>query len=85
MHLTETNQVGYSPVIFGGLVALSALALILADQLLMPQIDATNTSNLNVQTFFRVLAAIVVIVSGAFALTRRGRSAPVAAAETGDD
>lgn len=85
MHLAESNQVGYNPVIFGGLVALSVLALILADQLLMPQIDATNTSNLKVQTFFRVLAAVVVFVSGAFALTRRGRSAPVATAESGDD
>jgi len=84
LHLTETNQVGYHPAIFGGLIGLSVIALILADQLLLPQIDATNTSNLKVQAFFRVLAAIVIIISVAFGLSRRGRSAPVVA-EAGDD
>ena len=75
MDLTESNQIGYNPAIFGGLIGLSVVALVLADQLLMPQIDATNTSTLKVQTFFRVLAALVILVSVGFGLTRRGRRA----------
>jgi MFS family permease len=84
LHQTESNQIGYNPVVFGGLIGLSGVALILADQLLMPQIDATNASNLKVQTFFRVLAAIIVVASLAFGLLRRGRIAPTPA-PSGDD
>ncbi len=84
MDLQESNQIGYSPVIFGGLVGLSAITLILADQLLLPQLDATNTSSLKIQTFFRVLAIIVLVVSVAFGLTRRRRDVP-GLAEMGDD
>jgi hypothetical protein len=84
MHLTESNQIGYNPLVFGGLIGLSALALILADQLLMPQIDATNTSNLKVQTFFRVLAALVLLITTVFAFTRRGRIS-ASNAPAGDD
>lgn len=84
LHLSESNQIGYNPVVFSGLVGLSILTLILADQLLMPQIDATNTSNLKIQTFFRILAAVVVLASVAFGLARRGRTIPVTE-PTGDN
>ncbi len=84
LHMTESNQIAYKPLVFGGLVGLSIIALILADQLLMPQIDAANTSNLKVQTFFRVLAALVAVISVAFGLLRRGRTVPTPAA-VGDD
>ncbi len=84
MDLTESNQIAYNPLIFGGLIGLSGIALILADQLLLPQLDATNTSSLKIQTFFRILAALVVLISVAFGLSRRGRSLPTSAS-AGDD
>ena len=84
LDMTESNQIGYNPFVFGGLIGLSVIALVLADQLLMPQIDASNTSNLKVQSFFRVLAALVVIISVAFGLLRRGRTVP-SPALSGDD
>lgn len=68
----ETRQPDYSPGIFWGLVGLSVAALIAADQFLLPAIDATNTSALKVQTFFRVLALIVVVVSAIFGFMHRG-------------
>ena len=73
MERIEVRQRDYSPGIFWSLVALSVAALVAADQFLMPAIDATNTSNLRVQTFFRLLALVVVGVSVAFGLSRRGR------------
>jgi MFS family permease len=73
MERIEVRQREYSPGIFWSLVALSVAALVAADQFLMPAIDATNTSNLKVQTFFRILALIVVGVSVAFGFSRRGR------------
>ncbi|HEY8601735.1 MAG TPA: MFS transporter [Thermomicrobiales bacterium] len=84
MNLTESNQIGYRPAIFGGLIGLSVIALVLADQLLLPQLDASNTSSLKIQTFFRALTAIVVLVSVAFGLSRRSRAVP-APASAGDD
>jgi MFS family permease len=81
LHLTESNQRSYHPAIFGGLIALSVAALIAADQFLTPTL---NTPQFNVQWFFRILALVIVVISGAFALTRRGRDVPMAA-EAGDD
>jgi MFS family permease len=72
MHLTESNQRGYHPAIFGGLIALSVGALVAADQFLTPTL---NTAQFSVQWFFRILALVIVVVSVGFALTRRGKSA----------
>jgi len=66
-----SNQRGYSPVIFGVLIAISVVALVLADQFLTPTL---NSATFNVQWFFRILALIIVVVSVGFALSRRGRS-----------
>ena len=63
-----TNQRGYSPVVFGVLIALSVIALVAADTFLTPTL---NTATFNVQWFFRILALIVVLVSVGFALLRR--------------
>ena len=81
MHLTESNQLGYRPLVFGILIAISVVALILADQLLTKNL---NTATFNVQWFFRILALLIVGITLAFALTRRGgpTAAPVGA---GDD
>ncbi len=65
-----SNQRGYSPVIFGSLIALSVVALVLADQFLTPTLNSTT---FNVQGFFRILALVIVVCSGGFALSRRGR------------
>jgi MFS family permease len=72
MHLTESNQRGYHPAIFGGLIALSVGALVAADQLLTPTL---NTAQFNVQWFFRILALVIVGTSVAFGISRRGKSA----------
>jgi len=66
-----SNQRGYSPVIFGTLIAISVIALVLADQFLTPTL---NSATFNVQWFFRILALIIVVASVGFALSRRGRS-----------
>jgi hypothetical protein len=62
------HQRGYSPVVLGVLVALSAIALIAADHYITP---ALNTKNFNVQWFFRILALIVAVACIGFALLRR--------------
>jgi MFS family permease len=64
------TQRGFSWPVFGGLVALSVVALILADQFLTPTL---NTPTFNVQWFFRLLALVVVVISVGYALTRRFR------------
>jgi MFS family permease len=84
LDMTESNQIGYNPFVFGGLIGLSVIALVLADQLLMPQIDASNTSSLKAQSFFRVLAALIVIISVAFGMVRCGRTVS-SPAVSGDD
>ena len=71
MHLTESNQRGYHPAIFGGLIALTVGALVAADQLLT---STLNTAQFNVQWFFRILTLVIVVVSVGFALTRRGKA-----------
>jgi len=81
MDLTESNQIGYRPLVFGILIGISVVALILADQLLTKNL---NTATFNVQWFFRILALAIVVISVGFALTRRGQAAPMAA-EAGDD
>ncbi len=65
-----SNQRGYSPVIFGSLIALSVVALVLADQFLTPTL---SSATFNVQGFFRLLALVIVVCAGGFALSRRGR------------
>jgi len=62
------HQRGYSPVVLGVLVALTAIALIAADHFITP---ALNTKNFNVQWFFRILALIVAVAVIGFALLRR--------------
>jgi MFS family permease len=62
------HQRGYSPVVFGVLIALSAIALIAADHYITPTL---NTKNFNVQWFFRILALIVALTCVTFALVRR--------------
>jgi MFS family permease len=61
-------QRSYSPYVFYPLVALSVIGLVLADQLLTPTL---NTSNFNVQWFFRILALVVLVVSVGYAISRR--------------
>jgi len=68
MQLQVTNQRGYSPSIFWSLIGLSIIALILADQFLTPTL---NTSNFNVQWFFRILALIIVLCGVLFAFLKR--------------
>jgi MFS family permease len=82
MNLTESNQIGYRPLIFGILIAITVVALILADQLLTKNL---NTATLNVQWFFRILALVIVVVTVGFALTRRGNAATVEPAATPGD
>lgn len=82
MDLTASNQRGYHPVIFGGLIALTVGALVAADQLLTPTL---NSPQLNVQWFFRILALVIVVTSVGFGLTRRGRAADIAPAATPGD
>ncbi|MBX6341343.1 MAG: MHS family MFS transporter [Thermomicrobiaceae bacterium] len=64
----ETRQREYSPAVFGGLVALSAVALVAADQFLTPTL---NTATFNVQWFFRILALVVAVAYAIMVLRRR--------------
>ncbi|MBX5445834.1 MFS transporter [Sphaerobacter sp.] len=64
----ETRQRGYSPAIFGSLVGLTIVALVAADQFLMPTL---NTETLNVQWFFRILALLVVVISAVVTVRHR--------------
>ncbi len=66
---TEASQRGFSPVIFGILVALSAIALILADQALTPKLSAQY----NLQWPARIFALLIAACIGGFALYRRSR------------
>ncbi|MFN8537090.1 MAG: hypothetical protein U0232_06390 [Thermomicrobiales bacterium] len=70
MHLTESNQRNYHPAIFGGLIALTAGALVAAD--LAADADVELAANSNVQWFFRILALVIIVTSVAFRLTRQG-------------
>jgi MFS family permease len=65
------TQRGFNWAIFLPLVALTAVALVLADQYITP---TQNTKSFDVQWFFRFLFAAVVVVTGAYALWRRGKS-----------
>lgn len=66
----QIAQRGFSWPVFVGLVALSAVALVLADQFLTPTL---NSPNFNVQWFFRLLALVVAVISIGYALMRRAR------------
>ena len=66
------------PAILALLVALSVIALILADQFVLVRL---NTPTFSVQWAFRIMLLLVVGISVLFALSRRGRSAAVS--ETG--
>jgi MFS family permease len=68
MNLQATNQRGYSPGVFWSLIGLSVAALLAADHWLTPTL---NTSTLNVQWFFRILALIVVLCGVLFAFLKR--------------
>ena len=83
MNLQATNQRGYSPAMFWSLIGLSAAALLAADHWLTPTL---NTSTLNVQWFFRILALIVAACGVLFAFLKRKHEEeePSQVALTGD-
>ncbi len=64
------TQRGFNWGIFLPLVALTVVALVLADQYITP---TQNTKSFDVQWFFRILLAVVTVVVVAYALWRRGR------------
>jgi MFS family permease len=68
------TQRGFAWPVFSGLVALSVVALLIADQFLTPTL---NTSAFNVQWFFRLLALVVVVLSLVYAAMRRLRHGAV--------
>jgi len=83
---TKTNQIAAEtyepaerypgqPAILVLLVALTAVALVVADQFLMPNVSPNPTTAAQVQWGFRILALAILAISVAFALSRRGRPA----------
>lgn len=79
----ETEQRGYSPAIFGGLIALSVVALVIADQYLTPTLGKFNNS-FSVQDFFRLLVAVIIVASAVVAIRHKRVQTTEPQAQAGD-
>jgi MFS family permease len=78
---TPTEKFPANPIVLGLMVGLTFVALVLADQFLMPTLSANPQTAQQIQWFFRILFLVIVVAIAGLLYSRRGDRTPTPVAD----